>query len=87
MIKAWSGAKARSSLHAKRSVITPLSESTHGKTAPCSLHFKSYQGLKFAVGMTDFHQLEKMGEKKHVAHCCCSAGTPKIIPATAAASH
>ncbi len=26
-------------------------------------------------------------DKKHVAHCCCSAGTPKIIPASAAVSH
>ncbi len=41
MIKAWSGVKARSSLHSKHSVITPLwihsgfSFPAHGKTAPC----------------------------------------------------
>ncbi len=46
---------------------------THGKTAPCSLHLNVIR--------------DNWGEKKHVAHCCCSAGTPKIIPASAAASH
>ncbi len=53
MIKAWSGVKARSSLHSKHSVITPLwihsgfSFPAHGKTAPCSLHFKSYSNVCF----------------------------------------
>ncbi len=47
------------------SVLLSLrSGSTHGKTAPCSLHFKSYQGLMFSVAMTDFHQLEKMRGKE-----------------------
>ncbi len=44
MIKAWSGARARSSLRSKHSVITLLWIHSgfyildHGKTAPCSLH-------------------------------------------------
>ncbi len=70
--------KARSSLRSKRSVITPLR--IHSgftfplteKTALCS-PFKRYQGL--------------LRGKKHVAHSRCSAGTPKIIPASAAVSH
>ncbi len=65
------------------SALGPLTE----KTAPCLLHFKSYQGLMFSVTMTDFHQLEKNEGKRNVALCCCSAGTPKIIPTTTAASH
>ncbi len=79
VIKAWSGAKAHSSLHSKRSVITPLWIHSrfyipaHRKTAPCSLHLNVIR--------------DNWEEKKHVAHCCCSAGTPKIIPDSAAASH
>ncbi len=79
MIKTRSGLKARSSLHSKRSVITPLGIHSefyipaHGKTALCSLHLNVIR--------------DNWGENKHVAHCCCSAGTPKIIPASAAASH
>ncbi len=69
------------SLRYKCSVITPLSESTHGKTALCSLHFKSYQGLMFSVLWWISINWKKWGEKKHVALCCCSACTPKIIPA------
>ncbi len=69
--------KARSSLRSKRSVITPLwihsgfYIPTHGETAPCL--FNRYQGL--------------LRGNELVAHCCCSAGTPKIIPASAAVSH
>ncbi len=64
--------KARSSLHSKRSVITPLWIHSgfyipaHGETAPCS-PFKRYQGLL-------------LREKKHVAHCCCSAEHQKSSP-------
>ncbi len=71
--------KARSSLHSKSSVITPLWIHSgfyipaHGKTAPCSLHLNVIR--------------ENWGETKYVAHCCCSAVTTKIIPASAAASH
>ncbi len=70
--------KARSSLRSKRSVITPLWIHSgfyipaHGETALCS-PFKRYHGL--------------LRGKKHVAHSRCSAGTPKIIPASAAVSH
>ncbi len=49
------------------------------KTAySCSMFtpFKCYQGL-----------LRGKKRRKHVAHCCCSAGTPKIIPDSAAVSH
>ncbi len=69
----------RSSLRSKRSVITPLwihsgfSIPAHGKTVLCSLHLNVIR--------------DNWGEKKHVAHCCCYAGTPKIIPASAVASH
>ncbi len=79
MIKAWSGATARSSLHSKRSVITFslwiqswFCVPAHGKTDPYSLHLNFIRNNR--------------GEKKHVVHCCCSAGTPKIITASAAAS-
>ncbi len=74
VIKSWSGAKARSSLHSKRSVILPLwihsgfSIPAHGKTAPCPSHLNVIRN--------------SWEEKKH-----CSAGTPKIFPASAAASH
>ncbi len=78
MIKAWSGFK-HVPLHSKRSVITPLSIHSgfyipaHGKNCSVFTPFKRYQGL--------------LRGKKHVAHCCCSAGTQKIIPNSAAASH
>ncbi len=74
--------KARSSLRSNRSVITPLwihsgfYIPTHGETAPCSLHLNV---IKDNWG--------KETCRKHVAHCCCSAGTPKIIPTSAAVSH
>ncbi len=63
--------KARSSLHSKRSVITPLWIHSgfyipaHGETALCS-PFKRYRGL--------------LRGKKHVAHCCCSAEHQKSSP-------
>ncbi len=71
--------KARSSLHSKSSVITPLWIHSgfyipaHGETAPCS-PFKRYQGL--------------LRGKKHVGNMYVSTlllfcGTPKIIPASA----
>ncbi len=68
---------ACSSLHSKRSVITPLWIHSgfyipaHGKTAPCSLRLNVIR--------------DNWGGKKHVAHSR-SAGTPKINPASAAAS-
>ncbi len=68
---------ARSSLHSKRYVITPLWIHSgfyipaHGKTAPCSLRLNVIR--------------DNWGGKKHVAHSR-SAGTPKINPASAAAS-
>ncbi len=67
------------SLHSKRSVISPLWIHSgfyipaHGKNCSVFSPFKHYQGL--------------LRRKKHVAHCCCSAGTPKIIPASAAVSN